>query len=126
MPLFDHFRLFVSDYAAARSFYDPILSLIGYQVVHPNNDAKFAIYQSKDSSGVLIISPAEEGRLLAPLHFAFSAPSVEIIQEFHKLALSLGAKDNGKPGIRAEYAPNYYGAFVVDFDGNNVEFVTHT
>jgi len=59
------------------------------------------------------------------LHFCFIAPDRESVARFHAAALAAGGRDNGEPGIREEYHPTYYGAFVLDPDGNNVEAVSH-
>jgi catechol 2,3-dioxygenase-like lactoylglutathione lyase family enzyme len=64
-------------------------------------------------------------RRSGPLHFAFTAQTRADVQAFYEAALSAGGKDNGAPGIRAHYHPNYYGAFVIDPDGNNLEAVCH-
>ena len=56
-------------------------------------------------------------------HLAFRAKDRKQVQEFHKAALAAGGRDNGKPGVRTKYAPNYYAAFVFDPDGNNIEAV---
>ncbi len=60
-----------------------------------------------------------------PVHVAFSATSRAQVEAFYKAAMSAGGSDNGAPGIRAHYHPNYYGAFVLDPDGNNIEAVCH-
>ncbi len=59
------------------------------------------------------------------MHVAFTAPDRETVDAFHEAALAAGATDNGGPGVREIYHPNYYGAFVLDPDGNNVEAVCH-
>ena len=59
------------------------------------------------------------------VHIAFSAPDRETVDAFHAAALAAGGTDNGAPGVRENYHPNYYGAFVLDPDGNNVEAVCH-
>ena len=59
------------------------------------------------------------------VHVAFAAESRKIVDEFHAAAIAAGGKDNGKPGIRPHYHENYYGAFVLDPDGNNIEAVCH-
>jgi predicted lactoylglutathione lyase len=64
--------------------------------------------------------------LKARLHIAFRANSREQVDEFYKAALAAGGKDNGKPGLRREYHEKYYGAFVLDPDGHNVEAVCHS
>ncbi len=55
------------------------------------------------------------------LHFCFSAPNKQSVAAFHEAALKSGGRDNGKPGVRAEYGPNYYAAFVIDPDGYRIE-----
>ena len=60
-----------------------------------------------------------------PMHIAFLAESRDQVRAFHAAALAAGAKDNGAPGIREIYHPNYYGAFVLDLDGHNIEAVCH-
>jgi len=62
----------------------------------------------------------------SPMHLAFAAPDRKTVDAFYKAALAAGGKDNGPPGIRAHYHPHYYGAFVFDPDGNNIEAVCHT
>jgi catechol 2,3-dioxygenase-like lactoylglutathione lyase family enzyme len=61
----------------------------------------------------------------APIHVAFAADSPRQVDEFYAAAIATGGRDNGAPGIRPEYSPGYYGAFVLDPDGNNVEAVHH-
>ena len=65
------------------------------------------------------------GRLIDHVHLAFQAADRAAVDRFHAAALAAGGKDHGKPGVRAEYHPGYYGAFVIDPDGNNVEAVYH-
>jgi predicted lactoylglutathione lyase len=60
-----------------------------------------------------------------PTHIAFVAQDETVIQNFYALALENGAKDNGAPGPRKQYHPGYYGAFIIDIDGNNIEVVMH-
>jgi len=60
-----------------------------------------------------------------PLHVAFAAATRREVDAFHAAALAAGGKDNGAPGLRPHYHPNYYGAFVLDPDGNNIEAVCH-
>jgi catechol 2,3-dioxygenase-like lactoylglutathione lyase family enzyme len=75
-------------------------------------------------SGRLIIYASE--RPVAGFHVAFSAPSREAVDRFHAAALEAGGRDNGAPGLRPEYHEGYYGAYVFDPDGNNIEAVQHT
>jgi predicted lactoylglutathione lyase len=59
------------------------------------------------------------------VHVAFAVPSRELVDEFHAAALAAGGEDNGAPGVREIYHPHYYGGYVLDPDGNNVEAVCH-
>ena len=68
---------------------------------------------------------AQDPENTRPTHLAFVAPSRKAVQAFHAAALTAGGKDNGGPGLRAEYHPTYYAAFVLDDDGHNVEAVIH-
>ena len=68
---------------------------------------------------------AQDPENARPTHLAFVAPSRKAVQAFHAAALTAGGKDNGGPGLRAEYHPTYYAAFVLDDDGHNVEAVIH-
>lgn len=65
------------------------------------------------------------GKSPGPIHIAFAAENREQVRQFHTAALAAGGKDNGAPGVRAQYHPNYYGAFVIGPDGHNVEAVCH-
>jgi catechol 2,3-dioxygenase-like lactoylglutathione lyase family enzyme len=62
---------------------------------------------------------------IGPLHVAFASPDRATVDAFHREALAAGGRDNGPPGLRPQYHPSYYGAFVLDPEGNNVEAVTH-
>ncbi len=75
-------------------------------------------FQLLSLSALVDLSPA-------PLHVAFTAENRAQVDAFHRAALEAGAKDNGAPGVRAQYHPNYYGAFVIGPDGHNVEVVCH-
>jgi predicted lactoylglutathione lyase len=66
-----------------------------------------------------------EGKPTAPLHVAFASPDRATVDAFHAAALDAGATDNGRPGLRPRYHENYYGAYVIDLDGHNVEAVCH-
>ncbi|HVZ37346.1 MAG TPA: hypothetical protein VG963_33220, partial [Polyangiaceae bacterium] len=67
----------------------------------------------------------QQVRVITPVHVAFAARGRAQVDAFHRAALAAGAKDFGAPGLRAEYHPNYYGAFVLDPDGHDVEAVFH-
>ncbi|MCA9516929.1 MAG: VOC family protein [Myxococcales bacterium] len=118
--MIDHVSLNVTDIAAAKAFYAAALAPLGYTVMM---DYGVAVGLGADGKPDFWLAPGGGAR---PLHIAFRAQSREQVRAFHAAALAAGGKDNGAPGIRAQYHPSYYGAFVHDADGNNVEAVTHT
>lgn len=111
--LIDHIQLVVRDLAAARRFYGGVLELLGVPVV--DGDGYF-------HADELFVSAGEP--LTGRAHIAFQAPDRETVERFHAVALGVGGRDNGAPGERA-YHPDYYAAFVLDPDGNNIEAVYH-
>lgn len=125
--MLDHTGIVVSDLAAARRFYDAIAKPLGLTTADNGADA-FLFGKSADDPipylwiGRLIPSYWAEGSRpgLNQMHVAFVAPSKEAVHAFYSAALAAGGKDNGAPGPREE-AGAYYGAFVLDPDGNNIE-----
>jgi len=83
----------------------------GIELVTPRSNASLCLFQTQEKPALL--------------HIAFEAQSREEVDAFHRAALEAGARDNGPPGIRAKYSPNYYAAFVIDPDGHNIEAVFH-
>jgi catechol 2,3-dioxygenase-like lactoylglutathione lyase family enzyme len=116
----DHIVINVSDLDGSRSFYEQALEPLGYGVVleFPNTVG----FGSGGKPSFWI----REGDATEPVHVAFAAPDRDSVDGFHAAAMDAGATDNGGPGIREIYHPNYYGAFVLDPDGHNVEAVRHT
>jgi catechol 2,3-dioxygenase-like lactoylglutathione lyase family enzyme len=115
----DHVGLAVSDLAAARAFYAAALEPLGFGVV-------------MEFPGVIALGLPQQPELWmhqgapsAPIHMAFHAADRERVDAFHAAALGAGGTDNGAPGVRPQYHPGYYGAYVLDPDGNNVEAVHH-
>lgn len=119
--MIDHVSIKTSDQAASRRFYQKALASLGYEVLMEFEEGQvvgMGIGRKPDfwfSSGVAS----------GPIHIAFSAPDRATVDTFHADALEAGGKDNGAPGLRPEYHAGYYGAFVFDPDGNNVEVVFH-
>ncbi len=118
--MIDHVSVGVKDIAAARRFYDAALAPLGYKCL---SAGKEALGYGADSPHLWILSvkrpvPADEG---SGLHFCLEAPSRAGVNAFHAAALKAGGRDNGKPGIRADYGDNYYAAFVVDPEGYRLE-----
>jgi catechol 2,3-dioxygenase-like lactoylglutathione lyase family enzyme len=135
MKMIDHLGLPVSDLARATEFYRIALEPLGYGIVMQVSAAetghggavgfgapgKAADFQSGKPSFWI----GEGERLPGHIHVAFIAPSRAAVDAFYRAALAAGGKDNGKPGLRPHYHANYYGAFVLDLDGNNIEAVCH-
>ncbi|MFN8671073.1 MAG: VOC family protein [Candidatus Sericytochromatia bacterium] len=119
IKMIDHIGIGVKDYDKSKAFYIELLKTLGYEF----------LYEYGKASGFGVAPKAEfwisEENNVAKSHIAFCADSREKVDAFYNKAIELGAKDNGKPGIREIYHPNYYGAFVFDFDGNNIEAVFH-
>ena len=124
--MIDHTGLRVSDPAVSRRFYDAALAPLGYEVLKE--------IPKEFTGGVVVLGygvPPKpdfwmaEGEVQLPrLHIAFRADNRQVVDEFYRAAIAAGGTDNGPPGLRW-YHENYYGAFVLDPDGNNVEAVCH-
>ena len=125
--MLDHISLGVSDMARSRAFYDAVLSALGLKRVM-TFDA-FAGYGSEDGYPRFCINPPlDRTKAAAPgpgTHVCFTAPGRKAVDAFHAAALANGATDDGPPGIRANYDPKYYAAFVIDPDGHKIEAVTY-
>ncbi len=118
-PVLDHIGLTVSDYARAKAFYTQALAPLGITPL---------MEFGSDAAGFGRHKPyfwIAAGSATTPIHIAFGASTRAEVDAFYKAALAAGAKDNGAPGVRAHYHPDYYGAFVLDPDGHNVEAVCH-
>ncbi|MCD6046910.1 MAG: lactoylglutathione lyase and related lyase [Gammaproteobacteria bacterium] len=122
--MLDHIGIKVSDYKKAKTFYQSVLAPLGYELlVEVHGFAGFGLKnQPQGPIASFWIHQSEEP---TSLHLAFTASSREAVEQFYQAALAAGGKDNGKPGVREMYHPNYYGAFVIDFDGRNIEAVCH-
>ncbi len=118
--LIDHIQLVVRDLDASRRFYTAVLSVLGIALGGTADDHFWAdeLFVSSASS------TAAQGMLTGRHHLAFQAQSRAMVDAFHRAALAHGGRDNGGPGERP-YHPGYYGAFVLDPDGNNIEAVFH-
>ena len=119
MP-FDHIGLNVSDLARSKAFYAEALGPLGYEVIMELEGV--AGFGAKGKPDFWI----SEGEPRAPIHLAFASPDRATVDAFHAAALGAAGKDNGQPGLRPHYHETYYGAFVHDPDGNNVEAVCHS
>jgi catechol 2,3-dioxygenase-like lactoylglutathione lyase family enzyme len=112
----------VKDYERSKSFYEQVLAPLGFKVIKdfPGAAAGFG----RDGHAAFWIE-AQGRPVQGRLHIAFAAENRAAVDAFHAAALEAGAKDNGAPGVRQIYHPNYYGGYVLDPDGNNVEAVCH-
>jgi catechol 2,3-dioxygenase-like lactoylglutathione lyase family enzyme len=118
--MLNHVSIGVRDIARTKRFYDAALKPLGYSALSAG-DASLGY--GKDNV-VLWISATDKpvpADTASGLHFSFDAPTRKSVAAFHAGALGAGGKDNGKPGLRADYGPNYYAAFVVDPDGYRLE-----
>jgi catechol 2,3-dioxygenase-like lactoylglutathione lyase family enzyme len=118
--MLDHVSIGVRDIAAARVFYDAALAPLGYRRL---SDGETALGYGADAARFWVLAsdapvPARDG---SGLHICFAAPSRPAVDAFHRAALAAGGTDNGRPGVRAEYDPSYYAAFVADRDGYRIE-----
>lgn len=126
--MIDHIGITTIDYARSRAFYQQALAAIGYELLMEVTAAQTG---STDHAG-FGAPPKPDfwiGSSTTPptrVHVAFRVESRDKVDAFYAAALAAGGTDNGAPGIRAHYHPNYYGAFVLDPDGHNVEAVCHT
>jgi catechol 2,3-dioxygenase-like lactoylglutathione lyase family enzyme len=127
--MIDHIGFPVSDFARSKSFYEKALAPLGYTVLRDVSADKTengypACGFGADSKPDFWIGGADTVK--GQLHIAIGAPSRAVVDAFYKAALAAGAKDHGPPGLRPQYHRNYYGAFVLDPDGHNIEAVCHT
>jgi catechol 2,3-dioxygenase-like lactoylglutathione lyase family enzyme len=126
MSSIDHTSLSVSDFAAAKAFYSAALSPLGISVqMQFSKEAAGFDAAGFGTAGKPFFWLAGGGKTTPRVHLAFSARNRAEVDAFYKAAIAAGGKDNGAPGIRAHYHPAYYGAFVLDADGNNIEAVCH-
>jgi catechol 2,3-dioxygenase-like lactoylglutathione lyase family enzyme len=127
--MIDHIGFPVADYAKSKAFYTAALAPLGYALVmevgahQTESEAPAAGFGAGGKPDFWI---GGEGKLEKPLHVALLAKDRATVDAFHQAAVAAGGKDNGAPGLRPHYHPNYYGAFALDPDGHNIEAVCHT
>jgi len=126
--MIDHVGFAVSDIARSRAFYDAALKPLGLAVImettpEQNVSGGTALGYGKDGNPFFWVGDNE--KVGEGTHIAFGADSRAQVEDFHRAALAAGGKDNGAPGPRRHYGPNYYAAFVFDPDGMNIEAVCH-
>ena len=118
--ILDHIGLAVRDFGKSATFFRRALAPLGIQTVLEGEGWAMLGKDGRPQFwiGVHGIPPG-------PIHIAFAAENREQVRAFHRAALAAGGRDNGGPGVRTKYHPDYYGAFVFDPDGHNIEAVCH-
>jgi catechol 2,3-dioxygenase-like lactoylglutathione lyase family enzyme len=120
--MLDHVGFGVSDYQRSKAFYEQALAPLGITLLmEPVAQAAGFGRDGKPFFWIETRSPGVEGGL----HVAFAVDDRATVDAFHAAGLEAGGTDNGAPGVREMYHPNYYGAYVLDPDGNNIEAVCH-
>lgn len=117
--MYDHIGLKVKSIEGSVRFYRAVLGVLGH-VLH-SQDAESASFGPPGQPGFwlyLAKTPMGSG-----IHLAFRAPERAAVDRFHRVGLEAGGREHGAPGVRADYGPDYYAAFLLDPDGNNVEAV---
>ena len=132
--MIDHTGLIVNNFTKSKAWYRAALKPIGYDVLMefnksmPNMTTDVAGFgEQKICKPDFWIMGATSSKAVnnPPLHIAFRAQNREQVDQFYASAIATGGTDNGKPGLRAYYHPDYYSAFVFDLDGHNIEVVCH-
>ena len=127
--MLDHIGFDVKSLPSARSFYERALAPLGISVLvevsaEQSGDRAF-VGMGAAGKPVLWFGEGDPHSSPSPIHIALTANSRDAVDQFHAAALAAGGTDNGAPGLREHYHPHYYGAFVLDPDGNNLEAVCH-
>jgi catechol 2,3-dioxygenase-like lactoylglutathione lyase family enzyme len=127
--MLDHIGFAVSDYARSKAFYEQAMMSLGIGLVmevgpEHTGDGSHAAGFGANGKPFLWFSDGTTDP--SRVHIALLAPTRAVVDAFHRAAIAAGGRDNGAPGLRPHYHPNYYGAFVLDPDGHNIEAVCHT
>jgi catechol 2,3-dioxygenase-like lactoylglutathione lyase family enzyme len=118
--MIDHVIIGVTDIESAKKFYSAALEPLGYTLAFDDDwGGGFKNAQGSPDFWIRLEKTA------TPVHVAFDAEDRALVSAFYAAAIAAGGKDNGAPGLRLHYHENYYGAFVLDADGHNVEAVCH-
>jgi catechol 2,3-dioxygenase-like lactoylglutathione lyase family enzyme len=115
--MYDHVGLKVADLEKSARFYRALLAPLGYSPA--SADEASAGFSAEDGTTLWLYA----GGAARDAHVAFQASTREAVDRFHRAGKAAGGRDNGKPGLRADYSPSYYAAFLLDPDGNNIEAV---
>lgn len=118
--MIDHVSIGVSDISRTRKFYDAVLKPLGYACLS-EDEASLGYGKDQVQLWANVAARPVEADMASGLHFCFVAPTRKSVEAFHEAALAAGGRDNGKPGLRADYGEGYYAAFVIDPDGYRIE-----
>lgn len=118
--MYDHLGLQVKDLDSSVRFYEAVLQPLGGVVT--SRDTTYAGFGPSKDESVLWLHPTTT-KPVGGTHVAFRAPDRAAVDKFHRAGLAAGGRDNGAPGVRKDYSPTYYAAFLLDPDGHNVEAV---
>jgi catechol 2,3-dioxygenase-like lactoylglutathione lyase family enzyme len=118
--MFDHVSIGVSDVKRAGKFYDAVLKPLGITRLS-DGEASLGYGEKEPALWVQAANKPVKPDMESGLHFCFTAKSRAAVDAFHAAALKNGGTDNGKPGVRTDYGPKYYAAFVIDPDGFRIE-----
>ncbi|KGT73474.1 glyoxalase [Bradyrhizobium japonicum] len=125
--MIDHLGFSVSDYERTKAFYAKALAPLDYSLIMEvtAEQTGHAAAAGFGANGKPDLWFGAEGAMNKPVHIAILAKDRATVDAFYKAAIAAGGRDNGAPGIRPHYHANYYGAFVLDPDGHNIEAVCH-
>jgi catechol 2,3-dioxygenase-like lactoylglutathione lyase family enzyme len=126
--MLDHVGFAVTDAERSRAFYEAALAPLGIALIMtatPDQTAAGGTAHGFGSNGKPYFWIGDNERVGEGTHVAFATDTCALVDAFHAAALAAGGRDNGAPGLRPHYHPDYYGAFILDPDGNNIEAVCH-
>lgn len=122
-PVIDHFGIICADYDRSKEYYDAVLATLGFS---RQMDVGAAVGYGRDGKPDFWVEDGAGRQATVGIHFAFQAANADEVRSFHDAAVALGFESLHEPRIWPEYHPGYFGAFVRDPDGNNVEAVFHS
>ena len=123
--MIDHIGVCVSDYQRSKTFFREALAPLGYGLVMELDLPEGKVGGLGVGGAMPDFWITQGAAQRPPVHVAFNAENRPTVDAFYQAAIAAGGKDNGKPGLRPHYHRDYYGAFIIDSDGNNIEAVSH-
>lgn len=119
--MIDHITIRVSDLRKSKAFYDAVLAALDLKIVLGSFEEGYFGYGENKDPIFEISAQTDEDPPHSRVHIAFKAKNTDVVDAFYRAAIAAGATDNGEPGLRPDYTPTYYAAFVRDLDDNNLE-----